>query len=242
MALDRPDQYNAIDQSVTDGLTSGLKRAATEARAVVITGEGKAFCAGADLGDLAAEYERDGPELEAVISRRFNPIVRAILHAPMPVVAAVNGVAAGAGMGLALACDLRVMAPTAYLMSAFINVALIPDSGTAWFLPQMVGASRAIEIAMSGRKVPADEALALGLAHRVSDQPVDTALEWAIRLADGPTEAYAATRYLIHRAGAAALEATLDEEARLQGELGRRPDHLEGVEAFLEKRKPRFGG
>jgi 2-(1,2-epoxy-1,2-dihydrophenyl)acetyl-CoA isomerase len=167
LTLNRPQVFNSIDQSLTDQLAEGLGRAATEARAAVLTGVGKAFCAGADLGDLLGEYDAEGPDLESVISRRFNPAVQAVLDAELPVVAAVNGVAAGAGMGLALACDVRVMSETAFLMSAFINVALVPDTGTAWFLPQMVGVSRAMEIAMSGRRVPAAEALALGLVAEV---------------------------------------------------------------------------
>ncbi|MDH3517839.1 MAG: enoyl-CoA hydratase-related protein [Acidimicrobiia bacterium] len=241
ITLNRPEVFNSIDQRITEGVVRGIEQAGTEARAVVITGAGKAFCAGADLGDLSDEYAQAGPDLETTIATRFNPLVRGILDSPVPVIAAINGAAAGAGMGLALACDLRVMDPNAFMMSAFINVALIPDSGTAWFLPQMVGVSRAMEIAMSGRKVPAAEALSLGLVHRLSEAPVEEAVAWAGALADGPTGAYVATRHLIHQAVAASLADTLDAEAVLQGSLGRRPDHLEGMSAFLEKRKPRFG-
>lgn len=242
LTLNRPEVFNSVDQTITEGVVHGIAQAGAEARAVVITGAGRAFCAGADLGDLAAEYAAAGPDLEKTITARFNPIVTAILESPVPVVAAVNGAAAGAGMGLALACDVRVMAPKAFLMSAFINVALIPDSGSAWFLPQMIGVSRALEITMSGRKVGAEEALSLGLVHRLSDTPVQEAVAWARTLANGPTEAYVATRKLIHQAASTALSATLAAEARLQGELGRRPNHLEGMAAFLEKREPRFGG
>lgn len=145
-------------------------------------------------------------------------------------------------MGLALACDLRMMAESSFFMSAFINVALIPDSSSSWMLPQMVGVSRAMEIAMTGRRVPAEEAERIGLAHRVvaDDELGDRAVEWAAQLADGPTEAYLRTRRLIHASGAAGLAEILDEEAQVQGELGRRPAHLEGMAAFLEKRKPDF--
>lgn len=242
VTLDRPDVLNAIDQSITDGVAEALGRAGAEARVAVLTGAGKAFCAGADLPALLAEYGPDGPELERVIASRFNPLIQSVLAAEVPVIAAVNGVAAGAGMGLALACDLRVMASGGFLMSAFINVALIPDSGSAWFLPQMVGVSRAMEIAMTGRRVPAEEAQALGLVHRVVEpgELVEEAVAWARALADGPTEAYTRTRRLLRAAAGAALEATLDEEARVQGELGRLGEHLEGMRAFVEKRPPDF--
>jgi|FLYL01.1.fsa_nt_gi 2-(1,2-epoxy-1,2-dihydrophenyl)acetyl-CoA isomerase len=242
ITLDRPDRFNAIDQALADGVIAGLDRAAGESRAVVITGAGKAFCSGADLADLKEEYGRGEPDLEALIRRRFNPLIEAVLDAPLPVLAAVNGAAAGAGMGLALACDLRVMADTAFLMSAFINVALIPDSGSAWFLAHMVGVSRALEITYTGRRVSADEAAGLGLAHRVvpAERVLEEAKSWAAELADGPKDAYVATRRLVRSAAASPLAATLEEEARLQGELGRRRAHLEGMSAFLEKRKPDF--
>jgi 2-(1,2-epoxy-1,2-dihydrophenyl)acetyl-CoA isomerase len=242
VTLNRPQVFNSIDQALSDGLSSALARAAGEARAAVITGSGKAFCAGADLVDLLGDYEADGPQLENVISERFNPAVEAIFGAQLPVIAAVNGAAAGAGMGLALACDIRVMAETAFFMSAFINVALVPDTGTAWFLPQMIGVSRAMEIAMTGRRVPADEALALGLAVEVvpGDRVLASALERAARLADGPRHAYVETRHIVHLAAAESLAATLSREAVIQGRLGSRPAHREGMAAFVEKRAPDF--
>ena len=241
VTLARPQVFNSIDQSITDGLTDSFRRAASEARAAVLTGEGKAFCAGADLGDLLGEYDADGPDLHHTITTRFNPALEAILGAELPVVAAVNGVAAGAGMGLALACDVRVMARSAFLMSAFINVALVPDTGTAWFLPQMVGVSRAMEIAMSGRRVSADEAAQLGLVTEVvDDDVVGAAVSRAAAMADGPRRAYVETRHIIHLAAASTLGATTAREAEVQGMLGSRPAHIEGMQAFVEKRKPDF--
>jgi 2-(1,2-epoxy-1,2-dihydrophenyl)acetyl-CoA isomerase len=242
ITLNRPQVFNSIDQSLTDGLVSALERAAAESRAAVLTGAGKAFCAGADLGDLLGEYETGGPDLHSTITQRFNPAVEAILGADLPVVAAVNGAAAGAGMGLALACDIRVMADTAFFMSAFINVALVPDTGTAWFLPQMVGVSRAMEIAMSGRRVSAEEARDLGLTVEVVDAEsvVETATERASTMADGPRRAYVETRKIIHMAAAASLEATTSREAVVQGDLGSRAAHREGMKAFVEKRRPDF--
>lgn len=242
ITLNRPDVFNSIDQSISDGLIDALRRASSEARAAVITGAGKAFCAGADLGDLMGEYEASGPDLEAVIGTRFNPAVEAVLGAQVPTIAAVNGAAAGAGMGLALACDLRVMADTAFLMSAFINLGLVPDSGSAWMLPHMVGVSRAMEIAMSGRRVKADEAAALGLAHAVvsPEAVLDTAVQRAKAMTNGVRQAYVETRRIIHMGAAASLRATLDQEAVVQGRLGSLPTHIEGMRAFVEKRQPDF--
>ncbi|MEX0756369.1 MAG: enoyl-CoA hydratase-related protein [Acidimicrobiia bacterium] len=240
ITLNRPEVFNSINQSLTDGLVADFDRAAGEARAAVLTGAGKAFCAGADLGDLLGEYEAGGPDLNKTISERFNPAVEAVLGAEMPVIAAVNGAAAGAGMGLALACDIRVMAESAFFMSAFINVALIPDTGSAWFLPQMVGVSRAMEITMSGRRVSADEAFALGLAVEVVPDPVEAAVTRATAMADGPRRAYVETRKIIHRAAADGLEDTVAREAVVQGILGSQPAHREGMTAFVEKRRPDF--
>ena len=242
ITLNRPEVFNSIDQSLTDGIVESFRRASTEARAAILTGAGKAFCAGADLGDLLGDYDRAAPDLRSTITDRFNPAVEAVLGADMPVIAAVNGAAAGAGMGIALACDIRVMAESAFFMSAFINVALVPDTGSAWFLPQMVGVSRAMEIAMSGRRVPADEALALGLVVEVVpvERTLAAALERASGMADGPRQAYVETRRIIHGAAAASLEATLAREADVQGMLGARPAHREGMRAFVEKRRPDF--
>lgn len=242
ITLNRPQVFNSIDQSLTDGLADALGRAASEARAAVLTGAGKAFCAGADLGDLLDQYAADGPDLFKTITERFNPAVEAILGAELPVIAAVNGAAAGAGMGLALACDIRVMAESAFFMSAFINVGLVPDTGSAWFLPQMVGVSRAMEIAMSGRRVSADEAHALGLVAEVVPvaEVVESATARAAALAAGPRRAYTETRRIIHMAAAASLESTIAEEAKVQGRLGSQPAHIEGMNAFVEKRKPDF--
>ena len=243
ITLDRPDVFNSIDQTITDGVIDGIDRAGSEARAVVLTGAGKAFCAGADLADLRREYaEAGGPDLLSVITNRFNPLVEALVASAVPTVAAVNGAAAGAGMGLALACDVRIMSTRAFLMSAFVNVGLIPDSGSSWFLPAMVGVSRAREIAMSGRRVAAEESHMLGLASSSSDPEtlIDDAMRTARGFADGPTVASRSTRRILHAAAASSLQAIRDEEARVQGELGALPTHEEGMAAFAEKRSPDF--
>lgn len=242
VTLNRPDRFNAVTQDLCDGLISALGRAGDEARAAVITGAGKAFCSGADLSDLMDEYKTGGPDLARVIGERFNPMVDALLSAPVPTVAAVNGVAAGAGLGLALACDLRVMAESSFFLSAFIGLALIPDTGTTWLLPHHLGLSRAIEFTFSNRRMPAEEAVGLGLAGSVvaTDQVVETAVELAGTLADGPTEAYVATRRLLVEATSSNPRAALAHELQVQGELGNSPAHLEGMAAFLEKRSPNF--
>lgn len=242
LTLDRPDRFNAVTQELCNDLIDGLERAGREARAAVITGAGKAFCSGADLSDLMGEYETGGPDLHRVIGDRFNPMVEALLGAPVPTVAAVNGAAAGAGMGLALACDLRVMAESAFFLSAFIGLALIPDTGTTWLLPHHLGLSRAIELTFSNRRLPATEAAQLGLAAEVveADEVVDKAVNMAVSLADGPTRAYVETRRLLVGASQSDPVAALADERRTQGELGTSPAHLEGMKAFLEKRPPDF--
>ncbi len=242
LTLDRPDRYNAVTQDLCDGLVSSLRRAGNEARAAVITGAGKAFCSGADLSDLIDEYETGGPDLERVIGQRFNPMVEALLAAPLPTVAAVNGAAAGAGMGLALACDLRVLSEEAFFLSAFIGLALIPDTGTTWLLAHHLGLARAVELTFSNRRLSASEAREVGLTRDVVtvEEVVTRAMEIAEELADGPTAAYVATRRLLVGASHSDASAALAEERRTQGELGTSPAHLEGMRAFLEKRRPDF--
>jgi 2-(1,2-epoxy-1,2-dihydrophenyl)acetyl-CoA isomerase len=242
VTLDRPDRFNAVTQEVCDGLLEGLERAGDEARVAVITGAGKAFCSGADLSDLMGEYETGGPDLYRVIGERFNPIVEALLAARVPTIAAVNGAAAGAGMGIALACDLRVMADTSFFLSAFTGLALIPDTGTTWLLPHHLGLSRAVELTFSNRRLPATEAAGLGLTNDVVpvDEVVERAMELAGTLAAGPTAAYVATRRLLLAATDSDPRGALAEERRVQGDLGTSADHLEGMRAFLEKRAARF--
>lgn len=242
ITFDRPDRFNAIEATLSAGLVEALDRAASEARAVVITGAGKAFCSGADLADLVEDYRRDGPDLHGRLERVFHPMVNALVNAPVPTVAGVNGVAAGAGLGIALACDIRVMAQSATLTSAFTAIGLVPDSGTTWWLPQMVGISRALELTMTNRRVGADEALTLGLCAEVApdENLVERAVALASQLADLVPDSLVTTRHLIRDASGSSLDAALDAEQREQGRLGKTPEHLEGVNAFLEKRKPDY--
>lgn len=242
ITLNRPDRFNAIEATLSSGMAEALERAGREGRAVVITGAGKAFCAGADLAHLQSEYETGGPDLARHLENFFHPVVHAIVECSVPTVAAINGVAAGAGLGLALACDIRVMAQSAFLTSAFTAIGLAPDSGTTWWLPQMLGVSKAIELAMTNRRVGAEEAHALGLsAHTVpDDELLDKALELAGSLADLVPDSLVTTRHLIRKAAASSLDDALTAEQAAQGRLGKTPEHAEGVAAFLEKRKPDF--
>lgn len=239
--LARPEKFNAVSAELSRAVIDALEKAATEARAVILTGEGKAFCAGADLGDLMAEYKAGGPDLARVIGERFNPIVEALIEARVPTIAAVNGVAAGAGMGLALACDLRVMSSEAFFLAAFIGLALIPDTGSTWLLTHHLGLSRAIEFTATNRRLDAEEAKALGLASVVKGAELrSAALALAGELAAGPTAAYVANRKILYAAATSDLATALERERVTQGALGNTALHLEGMNAFLKKRKPNF--
>ncbi len=243
VTLNRPDRYNAIDASLGEGLIRAATRAGEEARALVLTGAGKAFCSGADLNDLMADYvSGDGPDLSRLLEEVFHPALQALLDCEVPVVGAINGVAAGAGLGFALACDIRVMADEAFLTSAFTAIGLVPDSGTTWWLSHHLGVSRALEIAFTNRRIGANEARELGLCVDVvpGDQLLDRARSLAGQLADLVPDSLVATRRLIREASSVSLEEALKAEQKEQGRLGKTPEHREGVMAFIEKRKPDF--
>lgn len=240
--FDRSDRFNAIESTLSEGTIAALDRAGNEARAVVITGKGRAFCSGADLADLIDDYRRDGPDLFNHLEKVFHPLVEALIAVPVPTVAAVNGVAAGAGLGVALACDVRVMAETATLTSAFTGIGLAPDSGATWWLPQMVGVSKALELTFTNRRVTASEALQMGLCMDVVDDGElrETAVRVAQGFADLPPDALVTTRKLIRDAAGLPFADAIRAEQVEQGRLGRTAEHLEGVNAFLDKRKPDY--
>lgn len=247
ITLDRPDVLNAFDDDLGRRALDAVLRAGEDAqvRCIVITGAGRAFCAGEDLGALAEGYARGAaPELGKTLEERYNPLIRAVRSAPKPVVAALNGVAAGAGVSLALACDVRIASEQAKLSLAFVKVGLVPDSGAMWLLQRSVGAARAFELAISGRVLGADECRVLGLVDEVVPAgSFDAAWrERAAALAAGPTRAYALLKELAALSAVVTLDEALDAEVRLQTEAGRTADHLEGVRAFLAKRAPRFQG
>jgi 2-(1,2-epoxy-1,2-dihydrophenyl)acetyl-CoA isomerase len=241
VTLARPEKFNAVSADLSRGLIDAISRAGTESRAIVLTGEGKAFCAGADLADLMADYEAGGPDLASVINDRFNPMVQSLIDARVPTIAAVNGVAAGAGLGLALACDLRVMSSEAFFVSAFIGLALIPDTGSTWLLVHHLGLARAIEFTTTNRRMAGEEAAVLGLAQVVEpEELMAKAFLLATDLAGGPTSAYVANRKILFGAAASSFSSALEAERVTQGELGNSALHLEGMRAFLDKRKPDF--
>jgi 2-(1,2-epoxy-1,2-dihydrophenyl)acetyl-CoA isomerase len=247
LTLNRPDVLNAFDDDLGVQLLEGVRQASEDdaVRCIVITGAGRAFSSGEDLAALSEVYEKgQAPELGDTLVRRYNPLIRAIRGAPKPVIAAVNGVAAGAGVSLALACDWRIGSEYAKLVLAFVKVGLVPDSGALWFLTKMVGVAKAWELGATGDPVSAEEALRLGLLDRVV--PAETfEKEWrefAAALAAGPTRAYALIKSLVQGATRSSLDEQLDLEVDAQTDAGRTQDHLEGVRAFLAKRPPKFSG
>jgi len=247
LVLDRPEVLNAFNDDLGHAVFKAVERASGDdaVRCIVITGEGRAFCSGEDLGALAEGYARgESAPLGNVIVDRYNPLIRAVTSAPKPVVAAVNGVAAGAGASLALACDFRIASDKAKLVLAFIKVGLVPDSGGIWFLTKMVGAAKAWELAALGDPISAEDALRLNLFNRVvpPEEFDDAWRSFADQLASGPTKAFALTKRLLRSAMERELDDHLDLEGELQAEAGRTRDHLEGVQAFLAKRAPRFEG
>lgn len=242
VTLNRAERFNAINADLSLALVSDLERAGGEARAVVLTGDGKAFCSGADLSGFVDEYDKGGPDLGKHLDEEFHPMVHAISDCAVPTVAAVNGVAAGAGMGVALGCDLRVMADDAYFTSAFTAIALAPDSGSTWLLPHYVGVSTALEMALTNRRMGAEEAVRRGLAIESvpKEAVVDTAIDHAKKLAGMATDALVTTRRLIRGSARLTFDEGLEQEKIEQTRLGKTPAHEEGVRAFLEKRKPDF--
>jgi 2-(1,2-epoxy-1,2-dihydrophenyl)acetyl-CoA isomerase len=243
VTLNRPDRYNAIEATLGEGLIGATNRAGEEARAMVLIGAGKAFCSGADLNDLLSDYERGtGPDLARLLDDVFHPALQALLDSKVPLIGAINGVAAGAGLGLALACDLRVMADNAFLTSAFTAIGLVPDSGTTWWLSHHLGVSRALEIVFTNRRVGPEEARVLGLCVDVvpGDELLDHALSLAGQMANLVPDSLVSSRRLIRDASGTSLGEALRAEQAEQGRLGRTSEHREGVMAFIEKRKPNF--
>jgi 2-(1,2-epoxy-1,2-dihydrophenyl)acetyl-CoA isomerase len=242
VTLNRPDVLNAFDSRLGEELLDALGAAADapDVRCVVLTGAGRAFCSGADLrGHVPGETS-----LGALLRSRFNRIILRLRTMEKPVIAAVNGVAAGAGCNLALAADLRVASDRATFIEVFSRVGLIPDSGGTWLLPRFVGIGRALEMMFFADPIDAAAAERLGLVNRVVGQEelMPRTMEWAARLAQGPTRAYGLIKRGVDRALALDLRGALEYEAYLQEIAGRSDDHREGVAAFLEKRAPSYAG
>lgn len=247
LTLNRPDVLNAFDDALGRELIDGVSDAADdpEIRCIVITGAGRAFCAGEDLGPLADDYSAGrAPDLGTTLRDRYNPLIRAIRAAPKPIIAAVNGVAAGAGASLALACDYRVGSDKAHLILAFIKVGLVPDSGALWFLSKMIGTARAFNLAVTGEALSAEDALACGVFDEVAATEAFEATwrQAAQRFASGPTRAFALCKGLLNGATERSLDQQLELEIKAQSEAGHTEDHLAGVRAFFEKQEPVFRG
>jgi 2-(1,2-epoxy-1,2-dihydrophenyl)acetyl-CoA isomerase len=242
--LNRPKALNALTTEMKEGLLAALRRAAGEpARAVLITGNGRGFCAGQDLMEHADRLESGSTALNTV-REHYNPIVMEITSMPKPVVAAVNGVAAGAGAGLALASDFRIAAEGASLVMSFSAVGLGPDTGVSWTLSRLAGPARATELLMLAEPLPAARALDLGLLTSVvpDDELAENALDLVRRLAAGPTAAYGAIKEAVLFASGHGLAESLEEEAELQARMGRTVDHREATGAFVRKDRPSYVG
>jgi 2-(1,2-epoxy-1,2-dihydrophenyl)acetyl-CoA isomerase len=243
ITLNRPDALNALTVPMKQALLAALRRVERDAavRAVILTGAGRAFCAGQDLRE---RLEPAAAPLGVEVRERYNPIIRAMRALPKPIVAAINGVAAGAGASLAMAADIRIASDAASFALAFGRVGLVPDSGATWLLPRLVGLTRAMELALLNEPVPAADAVRLGMVGRVvpGAELATEARSIAARLAAGAPRAIALTKRALNAAWERDLDGALEYEAQLQDMAGRSKDHAEGLAAFMEKRPPRFTG
>jgi 2-(1,2-epoxy-1,2-dihydrophenyl)acetyl-CoA isomerase len=246
LTLNRPDRLNSFNDAmhaeVRDAL--GLVRAERSARVLLLTGNGRGFCAGQDLSDRAVSAGDAPVDLGASIERNYKPLVLGLRSLPLPVICAVNGVAAGAGANLAFACDIVVAAKSASFIEAFSKLGLIPDTGGTYFLPRLVGTARAMGMAMLGEKISAERAAAWGLIWQcVEDAELPALAETlAAHFAQAPTRGLARTKQALYASGANALETQLDLERDFMRELGGSDDYREGVAAFMAKRQPKFTG
>ncbi|HOZ95094.1 MAG TPA: 2-(1,2-epoxy-1,2-dihydrophenyl)acetyl-CoA isomerase PaaG [Ottowia sp.] len=247
LTLNRPASLNSFTRQMHRDLWAALDRleANPAIRALVLTGAGRGFCAGADLSEFDFA---DGPNLQQradpgpVIERAFNPTTRRLINVRVPTVCAVNGVAAGAGASVAMACDITIAAPGASFIQAFSKIGLVPDSGGTWLLPQRVGLARAMALCLTGDKLSAQDAKAMGMIWDVADDALAAAKALAGRLAAMPTRALVATRHLLRGAHTHSLDEQLDLERDVQSRLGFTHDYIEGVMAFLQKRPAQFRG
>ena len=245
ITMQRAEVLNAFNNLLTTELAKALNDASRDknVRVVIITGSGRAFSSGQDLADLKEKYvPGHEPHLGEDLKKRYDPIVKRIHTMEKPVIASVNGVAAGAGCSLALACDMRIASEHASFIEVFVNVGLIPDSGSTWTLPRLVGFGRAMELCLTGRPVKAEEALSIGLVNQVvpADELEEATNKIATRLASLPAKAISLTKRLLNQSFENDFKEQLAQEAYAQETAGRTHDHFEGVVAFIDKRKPIF--
>lgn len=243
LTLNRPEVFNSFNQKMAFALRDALKSAAEDhaVRCVVLTGTGKAFCAGQDLAEA---MDPNGPELQSIVKDHYNPIIELIRAIEKPVIAAVNGVAAGAGANIALACDITIAKKSASFIQAFSKIGLIPDSGGTFFLPRIIGSQKALALMMTGDKVSAEEADRMNMIYKaVEDETFEeTVNSFALQLASMPTRGLGLTKKAVNESFTNNLTQQLAVEEKLQTEAGKTYDFNEGVNAFLEKRKPVFKG
>jgi 2-(1,2-epoxy-1,2-dihydrophenyl)acetyl-CoA isomerase len=246
LTLNRPDRLNAFNEAQHRALRAALAECDADdtCRAVILTGAGRGFCAGQDLSDRDPAMLGENPDLGRALEAFYNPLILQLRNLQKPVICAVNGVAAGAGANIALACDIVLAARSAKFIQAFSKIGLIPDSGGTWWLTRHLGEARAKALALTAHPLSADEAAAWGLIWRAidDDKLMDEVFALAETFANGPTHAYALTKKAIHAASSNTLEKQLDVERELQREAGFSDDYKEGVKAFLEKRMPVFTG
>jgi 2-(1,2-epoxy-1,2-dihydrophenyl)acetyl-CoA isomerase len=245
LTLNRPDRLNSFTVQMHDEVSRALEAVSkSEARVLVLTGAGRGFCAGQDLGDRAVAPGGEGVDLGESLEKRYNPLIRRLTSLDMPVICAVNGVAAGAGANIALACDIVIAAKSAKFIQSFANIGLIPDSGGTWTLPRLAGQARAMGLALTGEPLTAERAEAWGVIWKcVDDDQLQAEVDaLASKFASAPTRGLAMTKKLIRESGTHSLQDQLERERDAQRTLGRTNDYKEGVSAFMEKRTPRFTG
>jgi len=246
LTLNRPDRLNSFTVQMHGEIAEALSAIDNDksVRTLLITGAGRGFCAGQDLNDRAVTPGGNAPDLGESVEKRYNPLIRRLSSLPMPVVAAVNGVAAGAGASLAFAADICIAAKSAKFIMSFANIGLVPDSGSSWALPRLAGQARALGLALTGEPLPAEQAAEWGLIWKCveDDKLADDANALIAKFASAPTRGLAETKKLIRTAFTRPLDEQLDLERDKMRELGRSDDYREGVDAFLNKRKPDFKG
>ncbi|MGE3476336.1 MAG: 2-(1,2-epoxy-1,2-dihydrophenyl)acetyl-CoA isomerase PaaG [Rhodospirillaceae bacterium] len=246
LTLNRPDRLNSFTVQMHKEVAAALTEVETNqaARVLVLTGAGRGFCAGQDLNDRAVAPGAEPVDLGHSVETYYGPLIKRLSNLRMPVICAVNGVAAGAGANIAVACDIVIAAKSAKFIESFANIGLIPDSGGTWHLAKHVGQARALGMALTGDPIPAETAAAWGLIWKCvdDDKLAEEVNVLAAKFGQGPTRGLAATKAAIRAAWTKPLDAELDIERDLMRELGRSHDYLEGVSAFMEKRKPKFTG